>query len=224
MRPTVGTCNLAAALLWAICLSGCSEDAATKVTSSDQAVRLEGLQKLPAENTQQSFSAAVQAIQHDDAATARAAVRTLGCMPQRGAVSALAKVIAEDRRPEIREEAALALSGCSPEKSSEVLREAVQKDVSPQVRAAAAIGLGRVGGLRDVEFLLHVCESDRDPLVQYQAVGALEKILGIGFTFDPGLSADRRRVTVERVRVAATIRAKVLRDRAHTHREAGRTP
>jgi HEAT repeat protein len=216
---------LTVALALAVFLGGCGEDAATKVASADQTVRLEGLQKLPAENTQQSFSAAVQATQHEDVVTARAAVRTLRSLPkQQEAATALAKVTATDRRPEVREEAALALGYCPPEASAETLRSVVQTDAAPQVRAAAAIGLSRVGGLRDVEFLLHVCESDRDPLVQYQAVGALEKILGIGFTFDPGLSADRRRVTVERIRVAATIRAKVLRDRALAHREARRTP
>jgi HEAT repeat protein len=214
----VKTSRLTVALALAVFLGGCGEDAATKVASADQATRLEGIQKLPAENTEKSFSAAVQATQHEDAATAIAAVRSLGSMPQQGAVSALAKVIAEDRRPEIREQAALALSGCSLEKSAEVLREVVEKDASPQVRAAAAIGMSRVGSLRDVEFLLRSCEREKDPVVQYQTIGALEKILGIGFTFDPQLSDDRRRVTMERIRVAATIRAKVLRDRRQPSR------
>lgn len=225
MGPHVKTGRLTVALALAIFLGGCGEDAASKVASADQALRLEGLQKLPAAGNEQAFATAVQAIQHDDVVTACAAVRALRSMPkQQEAAMALAKVAATDRRPEVREEAALALGYCPPEASAETLRTVVQTDAAPKVRAAAAIGLGRVGGLRDVEFLLHVCESDRDPLVQYQTVGSLEKILGIGFTFDPGLSADRRRVTVERIRVAATIRAKVLRDRAHAHRKAGRAP
>ena len=126
-------------------------------------------------------------------------------MPQQGAAAALTKVIAEDRRPEVREEAALALGACPTEKAVEALCEVIQKDAAPQVRAAAAVGLGRTGSLRNVEFLLRACESEKDPVVQYQTIGALEKILGIGFTFDPGLSPERRKITLERIRIAATI-------------------
>lgn len=214
---------LAVALSLAIFPAGCDKDAASQATSSDPATRLEGLQRLAAENTPQSVAIAVQAVQNEDVGTARAAVCALGKMPQQGGAAALAKVLAEDRRPAIRQEAALALSACPPEKAAEVLRETIEKDASPQVRSAAAIGMGRVGSLRDVEFLLRACEREPDPFVQYQTVGALEKILGIGFTFDPRLPEGRRRVTVERIRVAATIRAKVLRDQARTSRK-GDTP
>ncbi|MCX5676688.1 MAG: HEAT repeat domain-containing protein [Planctomycetota bacterium] len=205
--------GLLGAVAWAMLAAGCSEDPARNIESADQAARLKGLQDLAAANTEQSFAAAAKAIAHDDVMTARAAVRAVARMPQRGAVEVLARVVAEDRRPEVREEAALALSYCPEEKSAPVLRQVVKKDAAPQVRAAAAVGLGRVGRLSDVELLLSVSDSDADPLVQYQAVGSLEKILGIGFTFEPNLPEDRRRVTLERIRIAATIRANVLRSR-----------
>jgi hypothetical protein len=213
--------GLLGALAWAMLAAGCSEDPARNIESADQAARLEGLQALAATNTEQSLALAAGAIGHDDVMTARAAVRAVARMPQRGAAEVLARVVAEDRRPEVREEAALALSYCPEEKSAPVLRQVVKKDAAPQVRAAAAVGLGRVGRLSDTELLLDVSDSDADPLVQYQAVGSLEKILGIGFTFEPNLPEDHRRVTLERIRIAATIRANVLRSRTPAHRQAG---
>ncbi|MCX5685025.1 MAG: HEAT repeat domain-containing protein [Planctomycetota bacterium] len=202
----------------AIFLGGCGEDPATKVASADQSVRLEGLQKLPA-NNEKALATAIQATQHEDVVTARAAVRALRSMPaQKEAATALAKVAATDRRPEIREEATMALGYCPPENSAEALCTVIEKDAAPQVRAAAAIGMSRVGTLKDVEFLLRTCEREKDPIVQYQTIGALEKILGIGFTFDPRLPEDRRKVTMERIRITATIRAKALRDRRLSQR------
>lgn len=203
---------------------GCAEDPARKVQSAEQARRLEGLQELASENSERSFAAAAQAISHDDVMTARAAVRAIGRMPQRGAAPVLAKVLAADNRPEVREEAAVALSYCAAPEAAQVLREVVRKDAAAPVRAAAAIGMGRVGNLSDVELLLNVGDSDPDRLVQYQAVGALERILGIGFTFEPNLPEDRRRLTLEKVRESATVRAEVLRNRPAPHRAKGAAP
>ena len=222
MRQTVRTCGLAATLAWVMFLGGCSDDTtATKAASPEQAARLAALQELAVKNSEQSLATAVQAVQNEDVVTAKAAVRVIGRMPQQGATAALTKVIAEDRRPEVREEAALALGACPTEKTVEARCEVIQKDAAPQVRAAAAVGLGRTGSLRNVEFLLRACESEKDPVVQYQTIGALEKILGIGFTFDPGLSPERRKITLERIRIAATIRAKALRDQARTRPGTG---
>jgi HEAT repeat protein len=222
MRQTVETCGFAVALAWVMVLGGCGNDAAaTKATSAEQAAQLAALQQLPAQNNEKALATAVQAVQNEDVVTARAAVRAIGRMSQQDAPAALAKVITEDRRPEIREEAALALSSSTTEASVETLREVIQKDEAPKVRAAAAIGLGRTGSLRDVEFLLRAAETEKNPVVQYQTVGALEKILGIGFTIDPGLSPERRKITMERIRIAATIRARALRDQARTRPETG---
>jgi hypothetical protein len=216
--------GLLAALAGAILAAGCSEDPARKVQSAEQATRLEGLRDLAAANTEGSFAAAAQAIGHQDVMTAQAAVRAVALMPRRGAAAVLARVATEDRRPEVREEAALALSYCPGPQAVQVLREVVRKDAAAPVRAAAAIGMGRVGSLADVEFLLGVGDSDPDCVVQYQAVGALERILGIGFTFEPNLPEDQRRLTLEKVRESAMIRAEFLRSRPAMRRAKGTAP
>jgi HEAT repeat protein len=210
--------NVAARWAWVLALAavvaaGCSESSAEKVQSSDQNKRLEGLRELSKERSEAALSAARAAIAHQDTTTAQAAVRAMGRMASDEAPAVLEKVVREDRRPEVRSEAALAISGARGPDLVATLRKVIQTDPSPQVRAAAAISLGRLGSLDDTEFLLDAAARDADPEVQRQAVGALQRILGIGFTFDARAPEDVRRLTLDRIRDAALIRARVLRER-----------
>lgn len=209
-------------ILAALAPLGCSESPVDKVQSDDPAKRLAGLEELSRQDTEQALNTATRMITHTDTETAEAAVRAIGRMPRRRAVTVLAKTAAEDPRPTVRQQAALALSYGTEPSSVEVLKQVAKTDAAPQVRAAAATSLGRLGSLADVEFLLAQAESETDPIVQSRAIGALERILGIGFTFDPAAPANLRRVTMERIREAAQIRATVLRKKEQEQpRKAG---
>ena len=214
MRQGVATTGLSAFVLGALLAAGCSESAVEKVKSPDQAKRLEGLQELARQDTPEALTLAREVIAHEDVTTARAAVRTVSRMSRRSAVSVLARVAAEEKRPQVREEAVLALSYGREPSSADELRQVLRTDADPRVRAAAATGLGRIGNLSDVEFLLEVADKDTEPLVQSHAVGALDRLLGIGFTFDASAPAEDRQVTLRLIRQAAMIRAQVLRARA----------
>jgi HEAT repeat protein len=194
--------------------AGCGPSAADKVASEDPAVRVEGLQELAAQDTEASLDRASDAIAHEDVSTACAAVRAVSRMSHRQAVVVLSRAAAEDRRPEVRREAALALSYGPEAASADVLRQTVRADADPGVRTAAATSLGRIGTLDDVEGLLAVALRDPDPEVQAHAVGALERLLGIGFTFNPRDPDELRRATLEQIRQAVVIRTKVLRGTA----------
>ena len=194
--------------------SGCSESSSEKVQSADQAKRVEGLRELSQERSGAALDVVKGAIGHEDAVTARAAVRAAGRMAGEESRAALEKTVRDDRRPEVRREAALALSGSRGPSLVASLRKVIETDPSPQVRAGAAISLGRVGGLDDVEFLVGVAQQDTDIEVQRQAVGALQRILGIGFTFDTSAPPEVRRLTLDRIRDSAMIRARVLREKA----------
>ena len=198
----------------ALVAAGCSDSSIDKVRSDDQAKRVEGLRELSEERSGAALDAVTGAIGHQDVVTARAAVRAAGRMAGEESRAALEKTVREDRRPEVRREAALSLSAARGPSLVESLKKAIQTDQSPQVRAGACISLGRVGGLDDVEFMIGVAQGDADIEVQRQAVGALQRMVGIGFTFDTSAPPEVRRLTLERIRDAAMIRARVLREKA----------
>lgn len=192
----------AAGLLAATVLAlaaGCGESPADQLESGDRRARLEALGELAENGGGGALEAAAEAIRHDDLLTARMAVQAVERMHRRKVIEVLTEAI-RDPRPEIREEAALALGRTRDPESADVLEARLRYDSSPKVRAAAATAMGRLGKRELVDCLVKAALREEDLRVQSCAVGAVEKLMFVRFGYDSRASRKEREKALERMR------------------------
>jgi hypothetical protein len=82
----------------------------------------------------------------------------------------------------------------------------VQSDQTPDVRAEAAASLGNVGSVADVDVLVGAVESASAPEdlpVESRAMGAIERLVGVTFYYDPKAPPAERRKAIDRMRMVA---------------------
>ncbi len=191
-----------AAVAWLI-LAGCS-DPTGGLDSGDPKETIDALRAC-AENADEEVAERVaEVVSHEDTMVAAEAVRSLGRMRHRAAVEALTQVASgqKDRRTPLRQEAVIQLGRQRQAKEEvlPVLREILQRDPDPRVRGAAAVSLSKQKSLHDVALLMEVAENETDRVVQAQAVGAVERMVGLRFGYDPSASKAERDVALGRMR------------------------
>lgn len=192
-------------LVPAILLCGC-RDSAKSLESSDAKDRRAALAALAKEDSEAAAERASKMVGHEDLATAGDAVWALGRMTNSRATEVIHQVALRDARPKIRREAAAAMAQRPSEGSVKVLRQMVQTDQSPEVRAEAAASLGNVGSAADVDVLVGAVESASAPEdlpVESRAMGAIERLVGVTFYYDPKAPPAERRKAIDRMRMVA---------------------
>jgi len=134
-----------------------------------------------------------------DDKVARAAVRAIGERRDDASRQTLEQVLASQRRPAVRAEAASAL-GKYPETSVTVLTGVLERDPEPVVREKAATGLAARRDVSAVGALVDRLEFDPDVKVRKSSYLALRRILKVRFIYDAEapLHERRRRVAVIR--------------------------
>ncbi len=191
--------SVLAAVLVAGLAAGCGESSAEKLRSDDRADRLEALGDLAEDGSDPALEAAAEAIRHDDILTARMAVRTVERMRRRKVYQAL-RDATEDPRPQVREEATLALGRLRDAESAATLVRRLRSDPDPSVRAAAATAIGRLGDRDLVGALVEAALKEEDLRVQSCAVGAVAKLAHVRFGYDSRASRKEREAALEVMR------------------------
>ncbi len=148
------------------------------------------------------MSVLTEAATHEDLATAVEAVRGLGRMRSPTATTALVQTARKEMRPAVRMEAVVALGYREDEGAVRQLREMVEAEPDPAVRGAASAGLGRAGEYEDAMLLLAQVQRETDRAAQAREVGALERLVGARFGYDPKASPEERREAIERMKMS----------------------
>ena len=188
--------------VFGLALAGCS-DPAEKLKSADPAVCIEGLRQLARRESDEAVDRILGAANHPDEMVAVEAVRTLGDMRNPKATAAIGQVASQNKRAAVRQEAVIQLGRREGPEALVVLRKVVQVDPDPRVRGGALTAIVRQRSLGDVPLLVRVAESDGDLLVQTQAVGAVERLVGIRYRFNPSAPPEARQRVLEAVRLSA---------------------
>jgi len=193
-----------------LAVAGCSDPAAD-LGSGSTAETIEALRACAETRDPEVVKRVAQVVSHQDTMVAAEAVRSLGRMRHEKAVAVIQDIAAGtlDRRSAVRQEAVIQL-GRQRQASEEVLgtlREVVTVDPDPRVRAAAATSIAQQRSLMDVALLIDVAEQETDPVVQARAVGAVEKMVGLRFGYDPTASKDEREAALQRLRRLGTTAA-----------------
>jgi len=192
-------------LVAGIALCGC-RDSSQGLNASDAEDRRKALAALAKEDSESAAEKVSKMVGHEDLATAGDAVWALGRMTNPRATEVLRQVALRDARPKIRCEAAVAVGQRRSEASVKVLRQMVQTDQSPDVRAEAAASLGNVGSVADIDVLVGAVESASAPQdlpVESRAMGAIERLVGVTFYYDPKALPAERRKAIDRMRMVA---------------------
>ena len=193
-------------------MMGCRESPDVKARSNDPTERVAAVRDLARDGSEAALAQLEPLAAHEDPRTALEACRAIGRTPRPRAARALAGVLQADRRPEVRLEAAIQL-GYRPEReAAEALRGAVEADAEPRVRAAAAASLGKIGDLADVPLLVRVAETAADPLLEAAAVEAVERIVRMGFCYNPAAPEKDRQAAIRRMRFWALRVAVMLQE------------
>jgi HEAT repeat protein len=157
---------------------------------------------------------------------ARRATRALG-YAGRKSLPALKRILLEDKRPEIRQQAALAM--VNPVKASvpanktitkqmtAALVTAIATDKAPEVRAAAASVLGRVYDYENMDSLLKAMD-DENLNVRRRAYQAVTRIFGRKYLFNPTRSSAKRQVIIQEIDTAWQVYKSHVGDYRDTHR------
>ncbi|MFO8011960.1 MAG: HEAT repeat domain-containing protein [Phycisphaerae bacterium] len=197
-----GSIGWAAGLAW-LALAGCS-DPTVDLESGDSKETIAALRECADAASEKVAERVEEVVSHEDTMVAAEAVRTLGRMRHPRAVDALKKVAAGDkeRRSALRQEAVIQLGRQrdAKEKVLPVLRDILQRDPDPRVRGAAAVSISKQKSLHDVALLMEVAENETDRVVQAQAVGAVERMVGLKFGYDPSAPKAERDAALERMR------------------------
>jgi len=204
-----GAVWLLAATLSALVCAGCS-DSAADVNSSDAKARKRAIDDLRKRDNDVAAQTLATVTSHDDVNTAREAVRALSRMTAPAAARAMARVAREDKRPEVRMEAAVGLAYQPAAEATQALRDMVQSEPDPAVRGAAAASLGRAGAFRDALLLLAQAEKEQDLAAQTREVAALEFLVGLRFGFNPKDPPEKRRKAIENIKRMAPMFVKKL--------------
>jgi HEAT repeat protein len=188
-----------------IVLYGC-RDSAQGLEAPDAKDRRKALTALAKEDSESAAEKVSKMVAHEDLATAGDAVWALGRMTNPRATEVIRQVALRDARPTIRREAAVAMGQRPSEASVKILRQMVQSDQTPDVRAEAAASLGNVGSVADVDVLVGAVESASAPEdlpVESRAMGAIERLVGVTFYYDPKAPPAERRKAIDRMRMVA---------------------
>lgn len=202
VRRDARTLSCVAAVAW-LALAGCSDPSAD-LDSGDANETIKALRACAEDADEETAKRVADVVSHEDTMVAAEAVRSLGRMRQGVAVEALKQVASgqKDRRTPLRQEAVIQLGRQRQAKEEvlPVLREILQRDPDPRVRGAAAVSLAKQKSLHDVALLMEVAENETDRVVQAQAVGAVERMVGLKFGYDPSASKAERDAALERMR------------------------
>jgi HEAT repeat protein len=198
---------------------GC-DDPTAELDSSDTRQVIDALRECGKTEDEEVAARVAEVVSHEDTMVAAEAVRSLGRMRNRRAVQVLRDVAAgtKDKRSALRQEAVIQLGWQreAKEEALPILREVIKVDPDPRVRAAAATSIEHQRSLVDVALLVEVAENETDPIVQGRAVGAVERLVGLKFGYDPTASKDERQKALERMRRLATVAAAAMKQ----HRES----
>jgi hypothetical protein len=197
-------------LLAGLCAAGCTgaPDSSTPPGVSAGVKRIRNVAK---EDTEEAVRVLAEAATHEDLATAVEAVRGLGRMRRPAAGAVLVQTARRDARPEVRMEAVVALGYREDEVAVRQLREMVEAEPDPTIRGAASAALGRAGEYEDALVLLGQVERETNLAAQAREVGALERLVGARFAFDPKASPEERRQAIERMRMGVPAMVKRLK-------------
>lgn len=192
--------KVAALVAAAALLGGCSPPAAQGIQSKDQRERLEALQRLAKQDSEEALRAIRDATGHPDTVTARTAVRLVGGMAGAKATGVLEEVAAADPRAEVRRDAVVELGHRKDPGAAGVLRKRLREDADAGVRAAAATALGRLDDRQQLDALVWAALADADLAVQAAAVRGVERTMRLRFEYDPAGPADERRLALDHMR------------------------
>jgi len=136
---------------------------------------------------------------------ARRATRALGAVGAKS-LPALKRILLEDKRPEVRQQAAQAVAQsvqaaaqrAKPLDShmTEALVTAISSDDASEVRASAASALGQVYDHSNMGSLLKAMD-DEDLAVRRRAFEAVTRIFGRRYIFDPDSASAERRIVIQ---------------------------
>ncbi len=200
---------------------GCS-DPSEQLDSPDALKRLEAIRALEKQGGSAAAEGLAKAAGHEDAMTARAAVLALSAINHPSALASLKEVVASDPRGSVRALGVVALAraardAAARKEAAEVMRRVVRGDQAAMVRAEAAGALGKVGSVEDVDLLVEVTGMDRSKVVISRAAGAVDRLLGVKFRYDPTAPREKRE---ERLRVIREVAPAIARKRARNpHKE-----
>ncbi len=144
--------------------------------------------------------ALAQEVDHQRIEVARRAVRGLGRIGRRAAPR-IENLLRVNPRPEVREEAALALAKAAGDERALVLAEAAKRDKSPDVRAAAVTGLASVRAVDEMEAIFDAL-LDENRMVRIRAAAAVDKITGRRWELYVDGPAHKRAEAVQKLRQA----------------------
>jgi HEAT repeat protein len=192
-----------AAAVASLVSAGCS-DPTVDLDSGDSDQTIAALRECAGSANEKVVERVAEVVSHEDTMVAAEAVRSLGRMRHPAAVDALKQVAGgqKERRSPLRQEAVIQLGRQrgAKEKVLPVLRDILQRDPDPRVRGAAAVSISKQKSLHDVALLMEVAENETDRVVQAQAVGAVERMVGLKFGYDPSGSKAERDAALERMR------------------------
>jgi HEAT repeat protein len=195
--------SAAVGLLTCLALAGCS-DPSSDLESGDSKELVKALRECADAPSEKVVTRVQEVVSHEDTMVAAEAVRSLGRMRHPKAVSALKTVASgeKERRSPLRQEAVIQLGRQrgAKEEVLPVLRDILQRDPDPRVRGAAAVSISKQRSLHDVALLMEVAENETDRVVQAQAVGAVERLVGLKFGYDPSASRSERDAALRRMR------------------------
>jgi HEAT repeat protein len=139
----------------------------------------------------------VKAAGSKDLKSARRSVRAMGRVGYKAILGI--KAAMKDPRPEVRQEAMIAVSQAGTEKELPDVVTVALEDKSPAVRADACLALGRMKAYTKIDTLL-AAMGDEDANVRRRANKAIVKIIGAGVSFNPKASVEKRTKAIDKMR------------------------
>jgi HEAT repeat protein len=181
-------------VIWRILSSG---EAGPALSSGEIAIREDRING--------NVEALVEKVKTSPSKLARRATHALGSVGAKS-LPALKIILLEDKRPEIREQAAQALAesvhaavpNAKPitRQMTAALVSAIENDKTPEVRASAVSALGRLYDYNNMASLLKAMD-DEDRRVRVRAHQAVTRIFGRRYEFNPDAPTDKRQDVIK---------------------------
>ncbi|MCP4379714.1 MAG: HEAT repeat domain-containing protein [bacterium] len=138
---------------------------------------------------------------------AKKAVRAMGHGGKKS-IPALKTILQDNKRPELRQQAAMAMAKAVMVAAEEdkpldsqmtaPLVIALMNDKTPEVRASAADALGQVYDYSNMSSLLKAMD-DEDLTVRRKAYNAVSRIFGREYIFDPNSPSPKRKIIIKAI-------------------------
>lgn len=180
-----GVQSVVAAVLAAALVAGCSKGGDTEIA------------KVRQNQKSGKTEAVAKQAQSEDTAVARVAVEVLGHMG-REAVPYLQEAM-KDKRPEIRETAAVALVEADPVDQQAAVAAVARTDEAASVRASACVALGQIYAFDQMETLFSALE-DPDRSVRARASAAITRMVTRRYEVYIDGPPDKRHNAVQKLR------------------------